>query len=278
MSRNPDDEPTTADEFLNPASMLTPGLAGSLTMLITNALSAQFGFTASWTGLLVSFLCGTLVFVSSVGLVKKLIYYVLNSLIIFSVAAGTSGFAARATETIGWNFGISPAYAIESNPVQHDVSAHTASAAHDIENIDRVGRGSVVERWTVVQAQSEDKALQSVDGDGEAALDMPPAAFETELWEPTGEAAKAKMMSLEVNLEAAKEALAAAEMKAEIARQEAEAARQEAEAARQEAEAARLEAENARLAAEKAASESAQRQEVMKSVRQPTSGFFKSWF
>ena len=133
MSDKDPKEAPGLDEFLNPASMLTPGLAGALTMLITNALSAQFQLAPSWTALLISFLCGTLVFVSNVGMAKKLVFYVLNSLIIFSVAAGTSGFAARATQTVDWSIGISPVLAASRAPSEtaFDVAqaATTESAA-----------------------------------------------------------------------------------------------------------------------------------------------------
>ena len=127
MSEEKSKQGLRMDEFLNPASMLTPGLAGSVTMLITNALSLHFQVEPSWTGLLVSFLCGTLVFVSSVHLAKKLVYYVLNSLIIFSVAAGTSGFAATATRSADWNIGASPALA--ASPMPSNPASAAAQAA-----------------------------------------------------------------------------------------------------------------------------------------------------
>lgn len=80
------------DEFLQPKSMLTPGIAGALTMLITNALTAQFGLLPNYTGLAVSFLLGLVVFQTSAPLPwpKLVPFYLLNSLIIFSVAIGTN--------------------------------------------------------------------------------------------------------------------------------------------------------------------------------------------
>jgi len=80
------------DEFLNPKSMLTPGVAGGLTMLMTNSLTSQFGLLPNYTGLALSFLFGLLVFQTTVQLPwpKLAAYYVVNSLIIFSVAIGTN--------------------------------------------------------------------------------------------------------------------------------------------------------------------------------------------
>ena len=37
----------TPKEFLNPSSMLTPGIAGAVAMTIANTLNAQFGFNAA---------------------------------------------------------------------------------------------------------------------------------------------------------------------------------------------------------------------------------------
>jgi hypothetical protein len=91
-------------EFLNPSSMLTPGLAGGMTMAITNVLSGQFGIApggTAYAGLGLSFLFGLLVWVNEdVPRVKKAVYYVLNSLVIFVVAVGsnTVGLASAKPE------------------------------------------------------------------------------------------------------------------------------------------------------------------------------------
>lgn len=84
-------------DFLNPASMLTPGIAGSLTMMIANTLSAALGWSPSSVGLALSFLLGTLLINSAVSLWPKVVYYVVNSLIIFCMAFGTANIAANAT-------------------------------------------------------------------------------------------------------------------------------------------------------------------------------------
>jgi hypothetical protein len=83
---------TPIDEFLNPKSMVTPGVAGAVTMLITNTLSSQFGLLPNYTGLVISLIFGLVVFLaqSQANWLVRIIYYFLNSLIIFSVAMGTN--------------------------------------------------------------------------------------------------------------------------------------------------------------------------------------------
>ncbi len=79
------------EEFLQPKSMLTPGIAGGVTMLIANTLWVAFSLPPRWTSLVLSFVLGFLVFVSTgAPLLQRVLYYVLNSLIIFSVSIGTN--------------------------------------------------------------------------------------------------------------------------------------------------------------------------------------------
>jgi hypothetical protein len=49
------------EEFLNSKTMLTPGVAGGITTLITASMSSQFNFPGKWTGLVVSFLFGSFI-------------------------------------------------------------------------------------------------------------------------------------------------------------------------------------------------------------------------
>jgi hypothetical protein len=83
-------------EFLTPEAMLTPGVAGSMTMMITNALALNFDLSRAWTGLVLSFIFGILVLVSAKGLLAKLAFYILNSLVIFCVALGANGVTTAA--------------------------------------------------------------------------------------------------------------------------------------------------------------------------------------
>src|SRR5256885_5804290 len=72
--------------------MLTPGIAGGVTMLIANALWVAFSLPPRWTALALSFLLGLLVFVATprAPLWQRAVYYLLNSLIIFSVSIGSN--------------------------------------------------------------------------------------------------------------------------------------------------------------------------------------------
>lgn len=84
-------EKTKVEEFLQPKAMLTPGIAGGVTMLIANALWVAFSLPPRWTSLALSFLLGLLAFAATkVPLWQRAVYYVLNSLIIFSVSIGTN--------------------------------------------------------------------------------------------------------------------------------------------------------------------------------------------
>ena len=54
-------EESSISQFLTPEAMLTPGVAGSLAMMITNALAVNFNAPRAWTGLVLSFVFGLLV-------------------------------------------------------------------------------------------------------------------------------------------------------------------------------------------------------------------------
>lgn len=76
--------------FLDSRSMLTPGIAGATVMLIANALGDQFNAPRSVTALVLSFVLGTVSFVDTrAKLPERLVLFVLNSLIVFSIAVGT---------------------------------------------------------------------------------------------------------------------------------------------------------------------------------------------
>jgi hypothetical protein len=78
-------------EFLNPNSMITPGAAGAFTMVITNTLCQQFvQLPLNYTGLTVSFLFGAVVFGYGASIAARVMYYAINSLIIFVVAMGSN--------------------------------------------------------------------------------------------------------------------------------------------------------------------------------------------
>jgi len=84
-------------EFLNPKAAIAPAVAGGTVMLITNALINQFDLSGPKVALCLSFLIGALVFVTNaIPLWQRLIYYVLNSLIVFAMATGTASIGYKA--------------------------------------------------------------------------------------------------------------------------------------------------------------------------------------
>ncbi len=92
---------TDIEKFVTPESMLTPGLAGGMTMGITNALAFQFALNApqpALIALVLSFLFGLCVFVSGKPGKRafKLLFWVVNSLVIFTVAAGSNSLGTAA--------------------------------------------------------------------------------------------------------------------------------------------------------------------------------------
>lgn len=94
------DTPNPFAEFLNPNSMMTPGAAGAFTMVITNTLCQQFdSLPLNYTGLAVSLMFGTLVFGYGASLARKMMYFFINSLIIFVVAMGSSAIGARVSNS-----------------------------------------------------------------------------------------------------------------------------------------------------------------------------------
>lgn len=79
---------TVLEKFLTPEAMLTPGVAGSMSMMIANSLQHQFNLPNGWSVLILSFVCGTLVWAKDGPLLKRSALYVLNSLVIFCTAVG----------------------------------------------------------------------------------------------------------------------------------------------------------------------------------------------
>jgi len=83
-------------DFANPRSMITPGIAGGITMFITNALGTQFELPLNWVGLAISFVLGLIVFSSSISTgFERIVLYFVNSMIIFATAFGTNVAATR---------------------------------------------------------------------------------------------------------------------------------------------------------------------------------------
>ncbi len=89
------------DEFLKPESMLTPGIAGGTAMMIANTLRMQFGLEPRCTALLLSFLIGSIVFsAKALSTWQRGVYWLLNSLVIFSIATGVNDIASSASTSV----------------------------------------------------------------------------------------------------------------------------------------------------------------------------------
>lgn len=220
------DEPKTPKnpvrDFLHPASMLTPGLAGAVTMMITNALANQFEVEPSWTGLIISFICGLLVLVSNVVWWQKAVYYVLNSLIIFCVAAGSSGLASSATESASIHFGISSAYAAQA---ASKATPKKSSGMLKIQELKRQAdiakqNSEIARRKAEAATREADTLLKELD----AFLRSPSARTNSSM----------KVNAAKLEVKAAKQKTKAAEWEAQAAKREAAAAKHEAEAAKLE--------------------------------------------
>ena len=89
-------------EFINPKSMMTPGVAGATMMFFVNGLAFAFPeLQPRIVALLLSFLIGSIVFAAQSNpppaAWAKTIYWFVNSLIIFVVGFGTAHFAADTT-------------------------------------------------------------------------------------------------------------------------------------------------------------------------------------
>lgn len=78
-------------EFLNPKSMITPGLAGALTMAIANTVYSNFGLQRPYIALTVAALFAVLaVGVAAMPFWQKPVYFLLNTLIVFTMALGAN--------------------------------------------------------------------------------------------------------------------------------------------------------------------------------------------
>jgi hypothetical protein len=87
------------NDFVNPKSMMTPGAAGALVMFLSNAVCFQFpDVEARWLALGLSFVIGALVVAATKPKVLAAAgFWLVNSLVIFAVAVGSAGEAAKAT-------------------------------------------------------------------------------------------------------------------------------------------------------------------------------------
>lgn len=139
------------NEFLNPKSMVTPGAVGAMVMLITNSLCSQFPDIAAprWTAIILSFLFATFVLSNKeITLRAKAVFWIINSLIIFSVSVGTNNIgiqAANSSDTLAQieptallRIGISDASAQDSPDITHDSSESASADTQDSELLEEL--------------------------------------------------------------------------------------------------------------------------------------------
>ena len=94
------EKPSQVQEFLNPQSMLTPGAAGTLDLTFSKSLEPVLHVNILQLMLFFGFLIGSIVFLceARVKLPQKILYYLLNSLIIYCFAFGL--YAGTSNTTI----------------------------------------------------------------------------------------------------------------------------------------------------------------------------------
>jgi hypothetical protein len=141
-------------DFLNPKSMLTPGFAGGLTVLINNALGSALGVPwdyLGYTALGISALFAALVLAAGVPLLQRSIFFILNTLIIFCVAMG-SNTTARELRTQATGMLVAPAYA---DPLKSPVDV-----LRDVESITGDAVLSDSQKLDQIKKQLDDTQLQ----------------------------------------------------------------------------------------------------------------------
>jgi hypothetical protein len=115
------------NEFLNPKSMVTPGVAGGVLTFLVNGLAQPFPeFEARYLALALSFVIGAIVILSAATMkvAERVAYWVLNSLVIFVVGFGANHLGREATQASEEGIGRAPfvsslipsAYAQEPKP------------------------------------------------------------------------------------------------------------------------------------------------------------------
>jgi hypothetical protein len=136
----PPGQTSTLEHFLTPEAMLTPGIAGTVTMSIANALYSGVAAPPAWTALILSFVFGTLVLAETRKLRVRAVLYVLNSLVIFCMAWGMNSFgASRAQVAVAFEPAlIASAYA-QTEPSTEAVAQACSEASGRVGAMQRSG-------------------------------------------------------------------------------------------------------------------------------------------
>lgn len=127
----PDATMSKVKDFLDPNSMLTMGIAGSITVMIANALWLNFGIPPKFLALVLCLLLG-LVFLAELTapLWQKSIYYIINGLIIFSVSGGSNvvGISTNQTTQVDRQ----QVYIVPDVPILSDFFINNTKAINDV--------------------------------------------------------------------------------------------------------------------------------------------------
>jgi hypothetical protein len=168
MPDNPINNPVKGfDQFLTPEAMLTPGAAGAMTMMITNALALNFDTHRALTGLVLSFMFGAVVFVASRNIWQKGLFYVLNSLIIFCVALGTNAIGVTRSGSVSLS---SAAFARASVDTSNDARAQALREAlaqqKRIDELKQSGGSASDSEIRKLQIQQDNTLRSIIQSDG----------------------------------------------------------------------------------------------------------------
>jgi hypothetical protein len=89
------------EEFLNPKSMITPGIAGGVMMFLVNGVTGAFPeMPPRYLALALAFVIGAFVVMRATGIkrLERALYWVVTSLVIFVVGFGTNHLGQAAME------------------------------------------------------------------------------------------------------------------------------------------------------------------------------------
>jgi hypothetical protein len=148
-------------DFLNTKSMMTPGAAGGATLTITNTLGGVFHLPLGYVALAVSALFSALLWVltQSTSLGQRVLFFLLNTLIIFCVAMGsnTAGQKISDARTQAAFSLTSAVYAQDTTPNEAEASA----VVRDVETITKDPNLTAEQKLNEIGAQL--KAAQPTD-------------------------------------------------------------------------------------------------------------------
>jgi hypothetical protein len=141
------------NDFLNAKSMVTPGVAGGLVMLISNTCAINFNLTPKWTALVLSALLGLLVVCIMIApLWQKGLLWLFNALVIFSMAMGTNQAGATLQDQPETKHVTGPYPTPSASPVINPSPSTSASPAPTPRRIDpkaimKIQQASFFKKW-----------------------------------------------------------------------------------------------------------------------------------